>query len=83
MKLGQTLKDKVTGFTGIATAKVEYLSGCVQFGLQPEIDKEGKVPDAAFFDFQRLEIVADKAQLVLENKAEALGGPGISIRRGT
>jgi hypothetical protein len=55
--LGKKAKDKVTGFEGIITSKHIYLTGCIQYGIQPQIDKDGKVPDKEFFDEGRIEIV--------------------------
>ena len=41
--LGSQVKDKVTGFEGIAVSRIEYLSGCVQYGVRPRyIEKEMK-----------------------------------------
>jgi len=40
IKLGQKVKDKVTGFVGIAVAKCRYLNGCVQYHISPSIDKD-------------------------------------------
>lgn len=58
-KLGKLAKDKITGFEGIITSKHIYLTGCTQYGLQPKIDKDGKVPDKNYFDEGRLEIIGD------------------------
>lgn len=57
--LGKKAKDKITGFEGIVTSKHIYLTGCNQYGLQPPIDKEGKVPSKEFFDEGRLEIIGE------------------------
>jgi len=56
-KLGKKGKDKITGFTGIITAKIFYLYGCAQYGLSPEIDKDGKKPQMEWFDEGRIEII--------------------------
>lgn len=52
--LGDTVQDDVSKLQGIALARVDYLSGCVQFEVQPALDKDGKVPESTFVDFQRL-----------------------------
>ena len=57
--LGKILKDKITGFEGVATSKHFYLTGCAQFGIQQKIDKDGKIPDVRYFDEGRLEVVSD------------------------
>lgn len=57
--LGKKAKDKITGFEGIITSKHIYLTGCNQYGIQPSIDKDGKVPDKGYFDEGRIEIIGD------------------------
>jgi hypothetical protein len=54
---GKKAKDKVTGFTGIITSKHSYMSGCDQYGIQPLIDKSGKLRDIKYFDEGRIEII--------------------------
>jgi hypothetical protein len=58
-KLGKKAKDIITGFEGIITSKHIYLTGCTQYGLQPKIDKDGKVSDINYFDEGRIEIIGD------------------------
>lgn len=58
MKLGDKLRDTVTGFTGIATARVEYLNGCVQFHLRPKTGESGKFPDGQYIDEEQLELLS-------------------------
>lgn len=41
IKLGDKVKDKVSGFEGIATAKTIFLNGCLQIEVTPKI-KEGE-----------------------------------------
>lgn len=54
---GKLAKDKVTGFTGIVTAKCKYMYGCTQFALSPYIDKDGKRIEGEWFDKGRIEIL--------------------------
>ncbi|MBN9007279.1 MAG: hypothetical protein J0H40_17915 [Rhizobiales bacterium] len=57
-KLGDKLKDTITGFTGIATSKHEYLNGCVRWSIQPDkCDKDGKPPEPQTFDMEQLVLV--------------------------
>ena len=49
IKLGSEVRHIITGFTGIATARCEYLNGCVQYCVQPrELDKDGKMQEAMY-----------------------------------
>jgi len=54
-KFGKEAKDKVTGFAGIITSKVSFLTGCDQYGITPPA-KDGKTNDTAYFDVKRVEV---------------------------
>lgn len=59
-ELGWRLKCKVTGFTGIAMGRLEYLNGCIQYGLKPLVEiRDGKqiYPENTYLDEGQLEIV--------------------------
>ncbi len=71
--LGRTGKDKITGFEGVITSKHFYLTGCAQYGLQPKIDKDGKVPDKNYFDEGRVEILEEKQITAESVQTEAKG----------
>lgn len=49
--LGRDYRDTITGFTGTATSRHEYLYGCVRVNLEANVD--GK-PEEYVFDEQRL-----------------------------
>lgn len=57
INLGDKARDTVTGFEGIAVVRSEYISGCARVGLQPAVDKDGKIPDAQHFDEPMLTVV--------------------------
>lgn len=65
--LGHTVTDRITGFRGIVTGVVEYISGCNQALVGPPVDKDGKIPDSQWFDVQRLEIDRSVSRIVLDN----------------
>ena len=58
INLGQKVKDQITGFEGIATSHVKYLTGCDQFGVTPPV-KDGKIEGTEYFDFKRLVVIGD------------------------
>ncbi len=64
--LGKKVTDKITGFSGIVTGRVNYISGCNQALVNPPVDKDGNIQEAAWFDEQRLNVSDDDA-IVLEN----------------
>ncbi len=79
IKMGSTVKDKVTGFTGIVTARCEFISGCLQYCVLPKSGKDGKYPDHQYFDEERLIVV--KKPLVMARRST--GGPQPSPVRET
>ena len=50
IELGNKVKDTVTGYEGIATARIEYLNGCIQYCVKPKIGKDGKMPEGEYID---------------------------------
>lgn len=57
VKLGDEVKDNVTGFKGIVTSTHSYLNGCRRVNVQPPIDKEGKYVDSLTFDEPQLKVI--------------------------
>ena len=57
IKLGSKVKCKVTGFTGIATARVEYINGCIQYCVSPPVKKDGTKQEIEYVDVTQLEEV--------------------------
>lgn len=71
--LGKTFRCRITGFTGVATARVEYLTGCNQLHLQPPVKADGTFVDGAYLDEQRLEEQADPAVKLDNGKNPGFG----------
>lgn len=65
---GRKVKDRITGFTGVVTGVVNYISGCNQALIAPPVGADGKLPDSQWFDVQRLEVVSDET-ITLDNGA--------------
>jgi hypothetical protein len=57
--LGKTVKDAVSGFSGIAIAVHRQLSGNVQVGIQPKGSEGDKMPEPMFLDVHLLDPVDD------------------------
>ncbi len=70
IKLGDKVKDLVTGFTGVVVSRIEYINGCVQFGIVPKADKD-KMHDCQYVDWQRLQSVGTAISL----PSQETGGP--------
>lgn len=77
IKLGMKVEDTVSGLTGIATAKSEWLNGCVRYAIQAPVDSDGKVPDDYWVDSGQLEIIGDG--VTVEKPKKGPGGPSSSI----
>lgn len=59
IELGQKVRDRVTGFEGITTARVQYLNGCVQFCVKPRA-LDGKMLEGEYIDDSNLRLFAMK-----------------------
>jgi len=66
IELGNKVRDKVTGFEGIATARVEYINKCVQYCVKPKVKEDGKMTNGEYIDIDELEIIDDG--IVIESK---------------
>ncbi len=80
VKLGDKVKDTVTGFTGIAVSQHIYLQGCARFTVQPLIKEDGMLPAAESFDGPQLEVV--KVGVVKQGSKTNDGGPDRFMDKG-
>ncbi len=69
IKLGVKVRDRVSGFEGIAGSRVEYINGCIRYELIPKVDKDGKHVGSCYFDEARLEVVKDEKPVKVEKKS--------------
>lgn len=58
--LGNEYKAHITGFEGVATGFVQYITGCNQALLAPSVGSDGTLRDSNWFDIQRLEPIDSK-----------------------
>lgn len=54
VKLGDLVMDAISGFSGIATGRSEYLYGCVRILVEPKETKDGRPIAGEWIDEQRL-----------------------------
>ena len=54
--MGRRVRDRHTGFEGVATAYTVFENGCVQWCIEPP-QKDGKKLDTHWFDEQRVELI--------------------------
>ncbi|KKN02228.1 hypothetical protein LCGC14_1119690 [marine sediment metagenome] len=81
VELGDEVKDKVSGFQGVADARFTYLQGCNRIQVQPPVKKDGKLPDSKVFDEPLLEVMNEGRVAQVLDKPD--GGPKdhVSISR--
>ena len=53
--LGHKVRDRITGFSGVAASVSFDLYGCVQVAVSPPANDKGELPDGKWFDIGRLE----------------------------
>jgi hypothetical protein len=57
MQLGDVVRDRVSGFQGVAVCRSEWLNGCVRWSVQPQALHEGKPIESQYIDEEQLEVV--------------------------
>jgi hypothetical protein len=71
IRIGQKVRDWVSGFEGVATSKHTYINGCVHFMVVPSMKSSksllNEVPTGSYLSVERLEAVEER---------KPLGGPG-------
>lgn len=79
IELGSKVKDKVTGFTGIAIGETRWLHGCLRYTVQPqERDKDGKIKECTSFDEPQLIVLESPTKTKVNETplvARKTGGP--------
>lgn len=58
IKLGDRVRDDITGFVGIATAYGRYLYDTPQFRIEAEVTKDGKT-ESMWLNRKRLSVMAE------------------------
>jgi len=62
IKFGDKVRDKLTGFEGIVTARIQYIYGCIQYEVKPTIDEDGNQRKHDWIDENQLEIIKDNGR---------------------
>jgi len=79
VKLGDKVRCILTGFTGTAVAKTEFINGCIQWGVLTKAGKDGKMPEEVGIDSQSLEVV--KPEIKKQKKREYGGAMTRNLMR--
>ena len=59
IKLGQRVRDRLTGLEGTVISRTEFLYGCVRVGIQPLEVKDGKPVDSSWVDEPQCDVIDD------------------------
>jgi hypothetical protein len=78
IQLGSKVRCQITGFKGIVISKLEYLNGCIQYGVKPPMGKKDlKMPECEYIDSQQLTVVGPGITLATDDT----GGPSTDAPR--
>ena len=70
--LGDKVKCKHTGFSGIIVGRTEFINGCKQYSVVPKVCKvDGKYPEDVCIDEESLVLIEHQRKLATKSK----GGP--------
>lgn len=78
INLGDKVRDKISGMSGIATAVCEFLYGCRRIAIQSMELKDGRPVENVYFDEDQVEpLEVDPLQLRPKSapKLAVTGGP--------
>jgi len=85
--LGTQLQDIVSGVKGIATARTEFLNGCIQYTISPRASKptSPEIPESYLIDADQLKEVGVGIIKKKQATSRVTGGPTTSqqAKRGT
>jgi hypothetical protein len=75
LPLDSTVRDKVSGYKGVATRRTIFINGCVYYTVAGPHDPKAKYAEM-FLDFNRLEIVQAATPPA---RAARTGGPAFTV----
>lgn len=66
--IGDKVRDRITGFEGVITGYVHYISGCDQVLVAPRVKEDGSAISSQWFDDDRVDIVEAQVAKVRDGK---------------
>ena len=73
IRLGDKVRDTISGLKGVAVSRTEYLNGCIQFGVQAKATADGKIPEPQYIDEGQL--VKPARRMATKPRPSRRGGP--------
>ena len=80
-KLGQTVRCRITGFTGVVIARTQWIANCNTYNVKAKVLSDGKPLDSHAFDEPTLELINSESILQLHTPPKKTGGPVETPRR--
>lgn len=74
-EMGLPARDTITGFQGVITSRTQFINGCNRYGIEPKMDKDGKLPEVHAFDEARIELIEGKVFKDERVAGDPPGGP--------
>jgi hypothetical protein len=75
IELGKKAKDKITGFEGLLTGRAQYITGCDQYLLTPQVSDSGTLQESRWVDEGRVEVIGEGIYPGLVKIPDQNGGP--------
>lgn len=81
IKLGDKVKDTITGYEGVCTHITNFLNGCRRIGIQGnKLDQNNLPCDVYIVDEVTVEVIEPKVKKSVQNKT---GGPSMKLAKYT
>lgn len=74
---GAEVVDVITGFKGFIVYRVDNITGCNQYGIQPKAKRDGSVEELKHFDENRLKSTGKKATPLANAGQPKEAGPAL------
>lgn len=58
---GEFVRDKITGFAGVVISRLDSITGCDRYAVQPDRLDNGKMIDSLWIDDHCLELDPERA----------------------
>lgn len=68
---GDTVKDTLSGLTGVVVARTEWMYGCVRLAVQPSGSKDGRPYEPFWVDEPQVEEIETPLQQEVEEEETA------------
>lgn len=80
IELGDTVRHRISGFTGTAIGRTIWISGCDRITVQPKVDKQGKMQENSSFDEPEMDIIK-KAKRKVPSPRKTGGPHSVATKR--